>query len=320
MAPNLAVVVVTWNTRQLTLQTIKTLLADINTHGPDQTEVWVVDNASTDGTAEAIRAEFPSVKLIVSPENIGFGGGNNLALREMGFGNPAIDPDDLPSAVYLLNSDTITHAGTTSTLYATLFNLSDAGVVGARLTYEDGTFQHSAFGFPGLAQLWIDLLPSPARLYETPINGRYPRRRYMGYKPFPVGHTLGATMMLKRDVIQQTGMFDEDFFMYAEEVDWSWRIQKAGWQIYCVPTAHITHLEGQSTRLVKPRSVENLWESRLRLFNKHYPTWKRWLARQIVNLGMRYKTYEINRAFARQEISAKEHDALVAVYRKIRHL
>lgn len=317
MPVKLAVVIVSWNTRALTLEAIRSLLADVTAHGPQPTQVWVVDNASTDGSPQAIRQQFPDVHLIENRQNIGFGPANNVAMRAMGFGQPDTPAADLPAAVYLLNSDTITHPGATQQLYQTLTSLPDAGVVGARLTYEDGSFQHSAFAFPGLLQLWIDLLPVPGRLIDSRLNGRYPRHLYQGYDPFPVGHTLGATMMVKREVIQQVGMFDEDFFMYAEEVDWSWRIHKAGWQIYCVPTAHVTHLSGQSTAQVKSRSVENLWKSRRRLFDKHYPAPKRWLARLIIWLGMRHKLAEVSRHFEAGEISAKERDALTTAYRRI---
>jgi hypothetical protein len=193
-------------------------------------------------------------------------------------------------------------------------------VVGARLSYENGGFQHSAFAFPGLLQLWIDLLPFPSRLYDSRLNGRYPRHLYKEQQPFAVGHTLGATMMVKAEVILQTGMFDEGFFMYAEEVDWSWRIHKAGWYIHCVPTAHVTHLEGQSTQQVKPKSILNLWQSRRRLFQKHYPWAKRQLAWLIIRLGMWRKIRQTHRAVMARQISSKEHDELVAVYRKIMQL
>ena len=320
MTLQLAIIIVNWNTKDLTLQAIRTLFDDVQKNGPAQTSLWVVDNASTDGSVEAIRRHFPNVNVIRSQENVGFGAGNNLALRELGFGDSDADSASLPEAVYLLNSDTITHSGATSTLYQTLMRLPDAGMVGARLTYEDGSFQHSAFAFPGLLQLWIDLMPGAGRLYHTPLNGRYPQRLYESYEPFEVGHTLGATMMIKREVIQRTGMFDEDFFMYAEEVDWSWRIQKAGWKIYCVPTAHVTHLEGKSTALVKPRSAKNLWESRLRLFEKHYPRWKFVLAKWLIKLGMTRKISQTRGAYQTRQISAKERDALLDAYQEIRRL
>ncbi len=316
---DLAVVIVNWNTRALTLDALRTLTDDINANGPANTEIWVTDNASTDDSVPAIRREFPQVHVIESKKNLGFGAGNNLALREIGFGQSA-PVASLPKAVYLLNSDTRTHTGATQTLYETLMAQPNAGVVGARLTYEDGTFQHSAFAFPGLVQLWFDLLPAPRRFYDTRWNGRYARVFYENIEPFAVGHTLGATMMLRREVIQQTGMFDEQFFMYAEEVDWSWRIQKAGWRIYCVPAAHVTHLSGQSTQLVRPESVVNLWKSRLLLFRKHYSRPKRWMARLMIRLGMRRKIREARHSYDQRQISAKERDALIETYRQVMKL
>ena len=283
---NLAIIIVNWNTRALTLDALRTLYADLDANGPEHSVVWVVDNASDDGSAEAIRAEFPRTRLIASEENLGFAGGNNAALREIGFGDKS-PGGDLPRAVYLLNSDTRTHPGATWALFDALFSLSDAGVVGARLHYDDGSFQHSAFAFPGLAQLWIELLPAPRRFYDSRLNGRYPREKYHGGDPFQVDHTLGATMMLRREAIQKTGLFDEQFHMYCEEIDWSWRIQYAGWNIYCVPSARVTHLGGQSTGQVRPQSIVNLWTSRLLLFEKYYPRWKFMLARRIIRAGMR---------------------------------
>jgi hypothetical protein len=135
--------------------------------------------------------------------------------------------------------------------------------------------------------LWIELLPAPGRFYESKRNGRYPREKYQQGAPFPVDHTLGATMMLRREAIQQTGLFDEQFHMYCEEIDWSWRIQRAGWQAYCVPSARVTHLSGQSTTQVRPQSIVNLWRSRLHLYDKYYPRWKIWLARRIIRMGMK---------------------------------
>lgn len=314
---DLAVVIVSWNTRTLTLDAIRTLLEDVQRGGPYDTQLWVVDNASSDDSPAAIRAEFREVQLIENPKNIGFGPANNVALRAMGFGTSGVDESTLPRAVYLLNSDTQTRPGTTSILFNALFSLPDAGVVGARLTYEDGGFQHSAFAFPGLSQLWIDLMPTPGSFYNRRINGRYPQKLYQTPKPFRVGHTLGATMMIRREAIQKTGMFDEQFFMYAEEVDWSWRIQKAGWKIYCVPQAHVIHLEGQSTRQVRPDSIINLWQSRLRLYRKHYPFLKRQMARWLIGVGMRRKIRQARRAYALRQISAKERDTLISAYEQV---
>ena len=274
----LAVIVVTWNTRDLTLNALRSLYADLETSGLTA-DVYVVDNASVDNTAEAVTAQFPQVKLIVSAENLGFGGANNLAIRQI------MTLPDPPSVIYLLNSDTITQLGATRALYDALLASDRVGLVGARLSYEDGSFQHSAFAFPGLRQLWVEFFPTPGRLIEGEFNGRYPKALYERGEPFPVDFVLGATMMLRREVIEQTGMFDQQFFMYCEEIDWAWRIHDAGWQVLCVPSAHVTHLAGQSTVQVRPRSLVNLWTSRLLLTQKHYPAWKRPLARLLIVLG-----------------------------------
>jgi len=318
MAPDLAIIIVSWNTRDLTLDALRTLYADLDANGPDAA-VWVVDNASTDGTPESIREQFPRATLIASDANLGFAGANNHALRLLGFGESAAPPGG-PNAVYLLNPDTRTQPGATRALYDALFSLPRAGVVGAQLSYADGSFQHSAFGFPGLRQLIVELFPLPGRFYESRFNGRYPRELVQAGAPFPVDHTLGATMMLRAEVIAQAGLFDEQFVMYCEEIDWSIRIRRAGWAIYCVPKAHVIHLAGQSTGQVRPQSVVNLWRSRLLLFDKHDPPLKRAVARQIIRLGMRRKITETRRAFAAGQLSAAERDALIDAYRTVQTL
>jgi N-acetylglucosaminyl-diphospho-decaprenol L-rhamnosyltransferase len=273
--PDLAVVIISWNTRELTLNALRSLYADLASSGLSA-DVYVVDNASTDGSAIAIADEFPKVKLIISKDNLGFGGGNNLAITQI------ISAPQKPNAVYLLNSDTITHPGATRALYDYLLSAPRIGLVGAGLTYADGRYQHSAFDFPGLRQLWVEFFPTPGRMIEGRFNGRHPQHE----QPFPVDFVLGATMMLRPEVIEQTGMFDERYFMYCEEIDWAWRIHDANWEVWCVPTAHITHLAGQSTAQVRPRSVIDLWTSRLLLAQKHYPRWKLLLARWLIAFGM----------------------------------
>lgn len=298
---DLAVIIVTWNTCHLIGEALRSLLDDLTQSGLTH-EVIVVDSASSDGTPDLVREHFPGVTLIASEENLGFGRANNVGMRHLGFAGAE---RELPRAVYLLNPDTITRPGATRTLYDALMGDERVGLVGARLFYEDGSFQHGAFRFPGLRQLWAEFFPTPGRLIESGFNGRYPRRLYEQGQPFPVDFTLGATMMLKREVIQQTGMFDERFFVYAEEVDWAWRIRRAGWRALCVPAAEVVHLAGKSTGQVRPQSARYLWESRLRLFDKHYPAWKRFLARRMVAAGMRRKIRQT-------------HDAeLIAAYRDI---
>jgi len=278
---DLAVVLVTWNVRDLVLDALASLYADLLESGLNA-EVYVVDSASSDGTPDEIRRKFPQVNLTVSEKNLGFGAANNVAIRQ-------IMANDPPPVVYLLNPDTYTHAETTSRLYRHLLSDKRIGLVGARLDYGDGTFQHGAFGFPGLRQLWTEFFPTPGRLIEGQFNGRYPKTYYDMGVPFPVDFVLGATMMLRREVIETTGMFDEHFFMYCEEIDWAWRIHEAGWGVHCVPKARVTHFAGKSTSQVRQKMVIHLWTSRLRLYQKHYTAPKVIAARLLIALGMASK-------------------------------
>ncbi len=321
MPPELAVIIVSWNTRELTLDALRTLITDLDVNSPGA-DVWVIDNASTDGTPDAVRTHFPQVRLVVSDTNLGFAAGNNYALRAMGFSDTpgAGDAGQQPRAVYLLNSDTRTQPGATRALYGALLSLPQAGVVGAQLAYGDGSFQHGAFMFPGLGQMIVDLFRVPGRLHDSAFNGRYPRAAYEHGAPFPVDHTLGAAMMLRREAIQQTGLFDEHYFMYCEEIDWSMRIRRAGWEIYTVPDARVTHLAGQSTSQVRPQSVVNLWRSRLRLFSMYYSPFKLWLARRLLRLGMQRQIWLAERACETGTVSRDERDALIAAYRTVQSL
>src|SRR5262249_33037507 len=120
------------------------------------------------------------------------------------------------------------------------------------------------------------------------------------------------TMMLRREVIEQTGIFDEQFYMYCEEVDWSMRIREAGWEIYAVPQAHVTHLEGKSASQIRAQSVINLWSSRLRLYSKHYPPLKLAIARLLVRAGMQRKLRQVQ-----QESDLAQRQALTAAYSQV---
>lgn len=285
---DIAVIIVTWNVRHLIGDCLTSLLADLEQSGLVY-QVIVVDSASTDDTLPYVKSTFPQVTVIENADNVGFGGANNQGLNVLGFNAPDTKPDDLPRAVYLLNPDTITERGATKTLYDALFANAKVGLVGAQLAYEDGTFQHGAFAFPGLKQLWVELFPVPGRLIESSFNGRYPRELYHQGNPFDIDFPLGATMMLKREVVQATGGFDPQFFMYCEEIDWAWRIQQAGWRVQCVPAAQVTHLAGKSTGQIRFRSFVNLWDSRLKLYKRIHPRWKFALSKWLILVGMRRK-------------------------------
>jgi N-acetylglucosaminyl-diphospho-decaprenol L-rhamnosyltransferase len=277
----LAVVIVSWNVRDLLTDCLRSLCADLTTSGL-QADIWVVDNGSTDGTPGMVVEAFPQVHLIASPENLGFAAGNNVALREISNLQSPIS-----RYIWLLNPDTEVQPGATAALLAALEADPRAGVAGAKLLYADGSLQQSAFRFPGLVQLVFEFFPLPPRLYDTSLNGRYPRRRYEAQAPFLVDHPLGATMMVRAEAVAQVGLMDEGYRMYCEEIDWCWRMRRAGWGALCVPSARVIHHAGQSTAQVPIPSFVNLWTSRARLYARHHGplTWK--LAQALVRAGMR---------------------------------
>ena len=211
----LAIVIVSWNVKDLLRDCLESVLIDIQ-DSRINAEILVVDSASADGTAQMVREEFPQVRLIASETNLGIAGGNNAALRAMGFPQSQVDQ---PDAVLLLNPDTLIKPNALKNMLDFLAATPDAGIVGANLVFGDGSFQHGAYGFPGLWQLAIELLPLPGRFYESRLNGRYSFRLYESNDPFPIDHPLGAAMMVRADAIRQAGIMDEGYHMYVEEVD-----------------------------------------------------------------------------------------------------
>jgi len=314
-APSLGIVIVSYNTRQLTLDCLDSVWAALAEEGL-RAQVWVVDNASPDGSAQAIRerypaAQHPTLALLCSEVNLGFAGGVNRALAQV-----AAEREP-PDQVLLLNPDTLLRPGALTALSRFLQAHPQVGAVGAQLLYGDGSFQHSAFRFPTLAMILFDFWPLHHRLLDSRLNGRYPRRLYRRGEPFPIDHPLGAALMARWETLQQVGWLDEGFFMYCEEIDWCLRAKKAGWAIYCVPQAQIVHLGGQSTRQFRERMFVALWRSRFRLFDKHYGRGYRRAARALVHLALRREMRRAQRALAQGELAADAAQRRLEAYRRV---
>ncbi len=286
---DLAVVIVSYNVKDLLHACLDSLLASLDRSPALAAEVWVVDNASADGSAGMVSERFPSVHLLASPENLGYSAGNNVALQGLGFTPVAGEARPLsaypwaadvprsnsqPRHVWLLNPDTVVQGDAPAQLVCFLDQTTGAGACGAQLFYADGSFQHGAFRFPGLAQLGLDFFPPAGRLNQTVLdsrlNGRYSRRLYDHGQPFAVDFVLGATLMVRAEALRQVGLLDESYFMYCEEMDWQRRAQQAGWSIHCVPAARVLHVAGASSSQFRSRSFVALWQSRLRYFQRYH--------------------------------------------------
>ena len=253
-APDLSIVIVSWNTRELTLRCLAALVAAT---GELRVETIVVDNGSTDGSPVAIRARFPPVRLVEPGRNLGFAGGNNagLALATGRF-------------VCLLNPDTEPQPSALTALVGFLEAHPAIGAVGPRLRNPDGSEQAVGFRFPTLAQIFLDLFPLGGRFADTRLNGRYPDAPRD--RSFPIDFPLGACILARREAVAATGPLDEGFFMYSEEVDWCRRMRTAGWPIWCLPTAEVVHHGGQSVAQQSARMYVELHRSRLRYYRRYH--------------------------------------------------
>lgn len=312
---DLAIITVSYNTRALLAEALASAFDGMERSGLAG-EVWVVDNASTDGSAQMVRREFPQVRLVAHDANVGFAAGNNLALRAMAR-NDVGGAAARPRHVLFLNPDTRILGDALGEMVRFLDSDPRIGGAGARLLHADGSFQHSAFAFPGLMQILIDFFPLHPRVVESRLNGRYPKRLYDAGMPFRVDHPLGAAFMVRAQVLAQVGGFDERFFMYCEEIDLARRIYAAGWEIYAVPAAEIVHHVGQSTCQFRDEMFVALWRSRFLMYEKHESILFRWLARRLVRVGLWAEAQRASAACRRGAISGHEMSRRLDAYRQV---
>jgi GT2 family glycosyltransferase len=253
---DLSIILVNWNGRELLARALKCVYATVREL---RYEVLVVDNASSDGSAELVRERFPQATLIVNRENLGFGRANNQAAAEA-----------RGRHLLLLNTDCFVHAGAIDELVRFLDAHPAAGAVGPRLRYEDGALQRSVSSFPTLkTELWT-ALGLAQRFPKSPLFGQYQMTYWDLDDLREVDSLMGACLLLRGAAIEQLGLFDEQFFMYSEEVDLCYRLRQAGWKSYFLPTAEATHIWGGSARKVAGESCLRLFHSRVQFFRKHY--------------------------------------------------
>lgn len=307
-AVDLSVVVLSYQTRDLLRECLEAL--DPATGGlPGPAELVVVDNGSTDGSRELVRTRFPGVALIEPARNLGFAGANNLGLQR-----------SCGRFVLLLNADARVMPGAVGEMLRFLERRPDVGLVGPRLVYPDGRDQDCAFALPTLPMAFLDVFPLhhhlPGARFTARLNGRH---RVAGRRePFPIGHPLGACMLVRRAAFEAAGLLDAGYFMYAEEIDWCIRLRRAGWGIYCVPTAVVVHHGGASTGQPRHRAamLVELYRSRYRLFRRHYSGRYRFAARLIFRLGHRWAILGLRRAAGRRPLTEVERARLRA-YRTV---
>lgn len=242
---SVSVVIVTFNTRAMTLDCLRVLATALE---GISAEVIVVDNASTDDTARAIEAEHSEVRLVVNEHNAGFGAANNQAMRMAG-----------GEFILLLNSDAFPEPEAIRKLLSYLREHPAVGVAGPRILNRDGSLQLSCFRFPSPAHAWME------NLWLTRGYGNWAHDSDRS-----VDFVIGACLLVRREIVEKVGGFDEGFFMYSEEADWQKRIRDDGWDVAFVSSARVTHLGGASGASEKALMNQYFFQSLDRYERKHH--------------------------------------------------
>jgi GT2 family glycosyltransferase len=234
MKPDLAIIIVNWNGRDLLIRSLDSL-ARFPPSLPY--EIVVVDNASTDGSREWLQAQGERVRLIANDENVGFGRANNQAFAAT----------EAP-LLFLLNSDAEVYEGTIDRLLATINEDERIGAVGPRLLNSDGTLQPSVWRNPLTP---FEMIATSLRLYKL-MPRRLRGELLLGFhwdhsQRRHASMLSGAALLVRRKMIDAVGGFDENFHMYGEDVEWSMRIVRGGWWMVFEPDATVLHHQGMST-------------------------------------------------------------------------
>lgn len=248
---DLSIVIVNWNTQALLHDCLHSVCEGL---GSLRAEIIVVDNASSDGSADMVRMGFPAVELLESKKNLGFAGGNNIALeRAKG------------RYVLLLNTDTLVHGSVLPDAVAWMDQHLEVGVMGPRVLNSDGSVQASCSAFPSLRFLTLQTL-GLTRL------ARWDAYRMTGWDRSTERHVdviSGAAMFVRTSAMREVGLLDEAFFFYGEETDWCRRFARAGWEIVFVPIKEITHFGNGSAAKLNHRRDVMMTEGTTRFHLKH---------------------------------------------------
>jgi len=265
---DLSIIILSYNVRSFLEQSVRTALdASFGLN----VEIYVVDNSSSDGSADMVEKLFPQVKLIRNPENFGFAKGNNVAIsRAKG------------RYILLQNPDTILQRDTLRKMVSFMDEHPEAGAVGCKILNPDGTLQLScrrSFPTPGVA--FFKIIGLSSLFPKSRIFGRYNLTYLDPDQTHEVDALSGSFMMVRRKTVEEVGLLDETFFMYGEDLDWCYRIKQAGWKIYYYPGTEIVHFKGESSkRISKTRNTLAFYRAMYIFVKKHlrgeyrlFPVW-----------------------------------------------
>jgi GT2 family glycosyltransferase len=244
--------IVSLNTRQLLADCLRSVMASKDL----AFDVHVVDNGSSDGSATMVAVQFPEARLTESESNRGFAAANNCAIRRAD-----------SRYVLLLNPDTLVLPETIGQLVSFMDAHPGVGICGPKILFPDGRFQSCGYRFPTLMSE-VRQSKNVHKVLRLLIGEESPLS--VESAPFDVDWVDGACILIRREVIRVIGLLDEQFFLYAEELDWCFRARKAGWRVAAVPDVEMIHYQAQSSGQMSDVSLAHLVETRLRYYRKHH--------------------------------------------------
>ena len=253
---DLSVCIVSWNTLEL----LRECLGSIDdTRNDLPLEVIVVDNASSDGSPDMVRQEFPGVRLVANADNRHYAEANNQALRK-----------STGRLKLLLNPDIRVHPDALQTLVRWMDAHPSAGAVAPKLVYPDGRLQYSCRAFPGPDVVLYEVLGLSRLMPRSRTFGKY-RMTWWGYdEDKPVDQPMASALMLRSHALDTVGLLDEQFRMFFNDVDLCRRLWDAGWEVWFTPSATMSHHHGGATRLVRREMIAESGRSFRSYYAKHY--------------------------------------------------
>jgi hypothetical protein len=277
---DLAIVIVNYRTRDLLRECLQSIY---ESRGDFSYQVCVVDNCSQDGSCTMVKEAFPQAQLIESDVNGGYAYANNLGLRAFGFtqtgdGEPS---ESAPKYALLLNPDTLLPPSALQEMLDFMEAHPKAGVAGPRLVLADGSLDLACRrSFPSPEVSFYRLVGLSRLFPKSKRFGRYNLTCLDPDEVAEVDSVVGAFMLVRAEALKQVGLLDESFFMYGEDLDWAYRIKKAGWKVYYNPQVTVLHYKRASSRHSR-RAVYEFYRAMHVFYRKHYaattPFWLHWL-------------------------------------------
>lgn len=254
---DVSIIIPSYNTRKLLDNCISSIIKETKI----KYEIIVVDNGSTDGSQRMVAVKYPKIKIINKQKNIGFAGAVNLGFK--------IAQSD---RILLLNSDTIINDRAIDKTIAYQNSNQEADIVGCQLLNQDKTIQPSGGFLPNLGQIfgWM-LLADELPIIKDFIRPYQQSNRIFYKTTQPLGWMTGAFMLIKRNVWDVIGLFDEHFFMYGEEVEWCWRANKANFKVWYFSGANIVHLKSKSSSKGLETAILGEFQGIKKLYAKQMP-------------------------------------------------